>query len=232
MKVLSKMFGGVHRGISRLERAVFPHEKGAGAIMVDHDLPAYTWRDITGIIRPDPIGANAPTLTTFRGGAVRSYAFGATDKIDCEFHIPHDLVCGPNCPSLYLHHHWSHNGTAISGTLAATASTTYSKGHYEGTFPAEKTFAFSKSTPNIATIPRWVHGIEEVEIAKWGGSGSLYDMADIEPDGLLLVNFTVDTIPTITGGSPNEPFILHLDLHYASTNIGTRNRSPNFWLRS
>lgn len=216
-------------GTTRAGDLVLPNRKGGGAIKVDHSLPTYTWRDITGVLRPDPSGLNAPTLAVFRGGKCRAYAFSATDMIDCEFHIPHDMVLCENAPPLYLHFHWTHNGTAISGTLAATASTTYGTGHYVGTFGAEKTFAFSKSTPNIATIPQYVHGIEEVEIGRWGGGTGLYDIADITVDGLLMVNFEVNTIPTITGGSRAEPWILHVDLHYASTNIGTKNRAPDFW---
>lgn len=219
-------------GQTRADELVLPNRKGEGAIKVDHNAPTWTWRDLTGILRPDPVGVNAPTLAAFRGGKCRAYAFSATDMIDCEFHVPHDMVLSEDAPSAYLHFHWTHNGTAISGTLAATATATYGTGHYLGTFGAEKEFTYSKSTPNIATIPQYIHGIEEVEIARWGGGTGLYDLADWEVDGLLMVNFEVTGIPTITGGSRNEPFMLHLDLHYASTNIGTRNRAPDFWLPS
>ena len=218
-------------GETTVEYLVLPNKMGEGAIKVDRDVPSYTWRDITGVLRPDPNGVDAPTLAAFRGGSCRGYAFSAGDRIDCEFHIPHDIVLASDAPSLYLHFHWTHNGTAISGALEATAYTTYGTGHYVGTFGAEKSFAFSKSTPNIATIPRYVHGIEEVEIARQGGMTGGYDLSDITIDGLLIVDLTVTTIPTITGGSRAEPWILHVDLHYASTNVGTKNRAPtpSFW---
>ena len=49
------------------------------------------------------------------------------------------------------------------------------------------------------------------------------------PDGLIIMNLTMTTIPTITGGSPNEPFIHRVDIHYLSTNVGTKDKTPDFY---
>lgn len=34
------------------------------------------------------------------------------------------------------------------------------------------------------------------------------------------------TVPTVTGGSF---FIHYVDIHYQSTNLGTKQKSPDFW---
>jgi hypothetical protein len=41
----------------------------------------------------------------------------------------------------------------------------------------------------------------------------------------------VTTIPSITGGSTNEPFLQTIDIHYQTTDgaAGTKNKSPNFY---
>jgi hypothetical protein len=146
--------------------------------------------------------------------------------VDCEFHIPHDYVPGTD---LYIHHHWSHNGTAISGTFALTYYVTYAKGHAQGVFSTEKEILSSTAITDIAQIPRYSHQITEHQLSRTGGGTALLDSNLLEVDGVIGVNLTVQGIPTITGGSPNEPFIFFIDIHYQSTGIGTKNKSPDFW---
>lgn len=191
---------------------------------VDPDSPDWGWADIIGFLRPDPIGANSPTLSAFRGGNVREYAFGATDKVDMLFHIPHDYAG----TDLYLHCHWGHNGTAISGSFIIDYGVTYAK--RGSVLPAEVAPTQTISTPDVATIPRWNHNVDEFQLSASSPSATQLDTDDIEVDGIILINLTVNTIPTITGGSPNEPFIFTLDVHYQTTGmIGTKNRASPFW---
>lgn len=204
---------------------VMPKTPGVG-IKVDEDAPTFGWRDLLGEVSPKSSGAGSPTLSTFRGGRVRAYAFNTGDEYDCSFHIPHDWVPGTD---LHLHTHWAHNGTAISGNLVLTWSLTYAKGHQQANFPAEITHTQTISAPNIATIPQYQHNISEVQITSAGGSASTLNTNDIEVDGLMLIHLDATTIPTITGGSPNRPFILFVDLHYQSTNMPTKNKAPNFY---
>ena len=37
------------------------------------------------------------------------------------------------------------------------------------------------------------------------------------------------TRPTVTGGSPNEPFVDYIDIHYQSTNMPTKQKASPFW---
>lgn len=199
----------------------------ATGVQVDPSGADWGWADIIGFIRPDPLGANAPSLSAFRGGNVREYAYSANDKIDMIFHIPHDYVPGTD---LYLHVHWAHNGTAISGNLVLDYYATYADGHNGGTFGAEIAPTQTISTPDISTIPQYNHRVNEFQLSAASPSATQLDSDDISVDGLLLVNMTVDTIPTITGGSPNEPFIFTLDVHYQTIGTkGTVGKAPPFY---
>jgi|WetSurMetagenome_2_1015567.scaffolds.fasta_scaffold02376_19 hypothetical protein len=204
---------------------VLPKTSGKG-IQVDVTTPTFGWKDLRGNVITDPAGGDAPVLTVYRAGSVREYLYGATKKADIRFHIPHDYVPGTD---IYLHIHWSHNGTAISGNFVCTCIYTYAKSHSQATFPAEKTILVSVSTPTIAAIPQYEHILSEVQLSAAAPSGSQIDSALLEPDGIILMNLEVTTLPTITGGS-NGVFIHYIDLHYQSTQLATKAKAPYFYV--
>jgi len=203
---------------------IIPDEAGYG-IKIDPDAPSWGWRDILGFVLPDQQGANSPTLAAFIGGNVRRFHFSNTDRFDAEFHIPHDHVPGTD---LYVHVHWSHNGTAISGNFVIDFYSTYAK-RESGVYGTEKNVTLTYNTTNIGTTPQYSHQVQEVQLSTSGGSATLLDTDLIEPDGVIGMSVIVTTIPTITGGSPNEPFVFHVDLHYQSTNIGTKDKDPGYY---
>jgi hypothetical protein len=206
------------------QNPVIHKAQGAG-IDIDPSSPAPGWADILGLIKPDPLGANAPTLGTYEGN-VRGYHYTATDKIDMWFHIPHDYAPGTD---LYFHLHWSHNGTDISGSFIIDYAVNYAKGHNQANFTTPVTPQQTISTPDIATVPQRRHRIDEFQLSASSPSATQIDTDNIEPDGIIMANLTVNTIPTITGGT-TEPFIHTLDIHYQTTGIkGTKQRAPDFW---
>ncbi len=195
-------------------------------IKVDPSAPTFGWKDLLGEVSPKSTGAGSPTLSTFRAGQVRAYSFNSGDDYDGSFHIPHDWVPGTD---IYLHTHWAHNGTAISGSLVLNWYLTYAKGHNQAVFPAEINNTQTITTTSIGTHPQYQHFIDEIQISTAGGSGTQLNTTNLEPDGLILFRMDATTIPTITGGTPNHPFVLSLDLHYQATNIATKNKAPNFY---
>lgn len=201
----------------------FPKDAGSGVII---EGGTYPWFDLEGIEIPDIFGANQPTLTAYMGGNVRELAYGVNDKLDIRFHVPHDWVLNHNC---YVHIHWSHNGTAISGNVVFTMNYTYAKGHNQSNFSAEKSQTITYNTTDIATTPQYRHRIDEVQLSDNGGTGNYLDSTLIEVDGLILMNLTLTTLPTITGGASSEVFIHSVDIHYQSTGIGTKEKAPNFY---
>jgi hypothetical protein len=204
---------------------ILPKTSGKG-IKIDVDVPTFGWKDLLGNVITDPQGADAPNLTVFRGGSVREYLYAVNDKADLRFHIPHDYVPGSD---IYLHVHWAHNGTGISGSLVCTLLHSYSKGHNQANYSAEKTILLSVSTPDITTIPQYRHRIDEIQLSAASPSGSQIDSDDLEPDGIILLNLEVTTLPTVTGGSSGV-FIHYIDMHYQSTQLATKQKAPNFYV--
>ena len=198
-----------------------PKTSGYG-FQVDKAAPTFPWHDIIGDVRPKTTGAGTPTFAAFQGN-IWGYKFAANDLVDFVFHVPHDYVPGTD---LYLHVHWSHNGTNTSGNVVFTHYTTYAKGHNQANFPAEVTNTITYNTTDITTTPQYRHRIDEIQLSTPGGSASAIDRDAIEIDGLILVRIKVTTLPTITGG---DLFIHTADLHYQSTEIGTKQKAPDFY---
>ena len=177
-----------------------------------------------GVEIPDANGADAPTLTTHQA-PIRDFMYTAGKKLDIKFHLPHGWV--PNNVS-YVHVHWSHNGTAISDNAVFTVASSYAKGHNQANFSAPKTQTITYATTNIATTPQYRHRIDEIQLSDATGSGNYLNAADMEVDGIVLMNLTMTTLPTITGGAAGI-FIHRVDIHYRSNNLPTKNKAPNFW---
>lgn len=119
-------------------------------------------------------------------------------------------------------------GTQIE--LGVTYAMSYAKGHNQANFSAEKTAVLTVAAPNIATVPQHRHRIDEIQISSSTPDASHLDTALIEPDGVILVSVTATTIPTITGSaSLNRPIFHTLDVHYQSTNVGTKQKTPDFY---
>ena len=186
----------------------------------------YGWRDLIGDVTPRGTGGAAATLGTFRGN-VRAWYYQAADQGDCFFHMPHDYAPGTD---LFIHVHWSHNATNISGSLIVNFYATYAKGHQQASFPAQVNPALTVSSLNITNTPQYFHRVDEIQLSTPGGSSTQLDTNALEVDGMVMVNFTTSTIPTLTGGTPNNPYIIAVDLHYQSTGLPTKNKAPSFYV--
>ncbi len=185
------------------------------------------WKDLVGQVKAEGSGAGWPAHSAFIGTSIDAYFFGVGEQAHFAFHIPHDYAPGTD---LYIHSHWSHNGTAISGNMTWAYEVTYAKGHQQEVFSTPINTSTTRNTTNIATTPRYYHVIDEVQLTSTVPSASLIDTALIEVDGLILVHVAPTVIPTITGGSPNEPCLLTVDIHYQANTYGTKNKAPNFYV--
>lgn len=211
-------------GVIQADQGIVVAKTSGIGLKIDQSSPDFGWRDIIGNVQPKSSGAGSPTRAVYAGGTLGQYSFIANDLCDFEFHIPHDYVPGTD---IYFHVHWSHTGTSISGNAVFTIYYTYSKGHNQANFPAEKTVTITYNTTNIATTPQYRHRVDEVIISGPSATATLMDRDDIEVDGLVLATLKLTTLPTIGGGG--ALFIHTCDVHYQSTNIATKNRAPNFY---
>lgn len=209
-------------GVSTLsDTLVLPKTSGKG-IKVNTASPAFGWRDIIGNVQPKATGAGSPARTTYQGN-IGDYAFALNDVCDFIFHIPHDYVPGTD---MYFHVHWSHtDSVSITGNAVFTFYFSYSKGHNQAIFPAEKTATITYATTNLSTTPQYQHRIDEVAISGAAASGTVMDRSLIEVDGLVQGTLKLTGIPTF--GGTGKLFIHTCDIHYQSTNMATSQKSPN-----
>lgn len=185
------------------------------------------WRDIIGAISPKSSGAGSPARAVYAGGNIGDYAFAAGDVCDQVFHFGHDLALNAdgNPKDMHYHVHWSHNGTSISGNVVFTFY--YQVGKRDGTFTSEKSLTITYATTNIATTPRYKHFVHETQLSAAVATASLTANSSIEVDGLIVGTLKLTTLPTLSAGA--KLFIHTADIHYQSTNHGTKNRASNFY---
>jgi hypothetical protein len=205
------------------EFVIFDKASGNG-IKVDTATPTFGWRDILGDVFARNTGGTRPSFTTYRD-TVLDYQFGVGDEEYLKFHIPHDYVEGTD---LHFHLHWSHIGTLVTGgTVTFEYEITYAKGHNQAPFPATVTGTIA----GTASTTQYQHIISEGQISASAPSGSQIDSDDLEPDGVIIcrVELQANNI-TVSGGAVPNPFIHYADIHYQSTNIGTKEKAPNFYI--
>lgn len=206
---------------------VLPKESGFG-IQIDAEEGSNTWawRDIIGRVQPKATGAGSPARAVYIGGQLGQYAFIANDLYDMEFHIPHDIVPGTD---LYFHVHWSHNDpVSIIGNAVFSIYYTYSKGHNQDVFAPEKTQDITWATTSLLVTPQYKHRIDEVAITGQNASATLMDRDTIEVDGIILATLKLNTLPTF--GGAGKLFVHTCDIHYQSTNVGTKQKAPDFYV--
>ena len=205
-----------------------PKTAGMG-IRVDTDIPTFGWRDILGRVSVRSIGASDPALAVYRG-SIRQFMFSnaVTNEVFVEAHIPHDYVPGSD---VHIHVHWSQIVVDTGGSAAAPGDAkwsfdlSYAKGHNQAPFSAPVTATVTQT----ASGTQYQHMIAEVQISAASPSGSQIDSDLLEPDGVILVRAWRD--PADAADTLNQnPFLHFVDVHYQSTNIATKQKSPDFYV--
>lgn len=194
---------------------------GAG-VHIDVEAPTWAWRDIIGRVQPKTSGTGTPLRAAYAGGNTADYAFAAGDVTDFNFHIPHDWVPGTD---LFFHVHWSHNGTSITGDAVFDAY--YQIAKRDGQFGAEKNLTITYATTNISNVPRYRHRVDETQMTAAAATPTMAATSEIEVDGIIMLTLKLTTLPTIGGGG--KLFIHTADIHYQSSNIGTKNKQSDFY---
>lgn len=199
-----------------------PKSSGVG-IRIDVADPSFGWHDILGNVTQLNTGGSKPTFEIYQG-ALRQFQFAAGKEEYFEYHIPHDHLPGSD---IFLHIHWSHTGTLVTGgSVTFEYELSYSKSHNQQAFGTPITGNLVGS----ASSTQYQQVLSETQVSENTPSGSQIDSDDLEPDGLVLTRLKVlsNDIEVSGGGAP-DPFIHYVDLHYQSTNIATKQKSPNFY---
>ena len=201
---------------------VFARESGNG-IKINTVNPQFGWHDMLGKVTQLNVGASKPTFATYRGGLL-AFKFAASKEEYFTYHIPHDYVAGTD---LHLHIHWSHIGALVDGgNIVFGYEITYAKGFNQAPFGAPVTDAIT----GTASTTQYQHIISELQISATAPSGNQIASGDLEPDGIIIARIEVTTNNiTVSGGGVPDPFIHEVDIHYQTTNIGTKERESDFY---
>ncbi len=197
----------------------------SNGIKVDLTTPTFGFADIIGDQFSKNTGGTRPVLTDYNG-VIFSWLFGVGDEAYITYHIPHDYVQGS---TIFLHIHWSHIATNVTGgTVTFKATSIYSKSYNQAPF---------QSTPLVGTFPgtasatRYQQILSEIQYSDSTPTGLEIDTDDLEPDGVIELTLEFDANNmTVGSGSAPDIFIHYVDLHYQSTGlIGTKSRAPDFY---
>ena len=215
------------------DNLTLPKTAGKG-IRIDKVSPSFGWRDMLGQIAVKTTGVNEPDWVVYRG-TIYGYTFtnGAHyHEAGINYHIPHDYVPGTD---LHVHVHWSQKVVDTGGTAGAPGvakwyfDITYADGH--GTaggaadpFPA----TITQSVTQQASTTQYGHMIAEVQFTSDGGSATTIDRNTIRVDGLILLRIYRDSSDA-SDTLNQDPFVHMVDVHYQSTNLGTKQKSPDFY---
>ncbi|KKM06589.1 hypothetical protein LCGC14_1742470 [marine sediment metagenome] len=192
-----------------------------GGFKVDLENPTFGWRDLKGKVTQRNTGVSKPTHAVYRG-SLRQYQFGVGKEEFFTYHIDHDHVPDSD---IFLHVHWSHiSGAVTGGSITIEYELAYAKGFNQGAFgaPVSTTFIGTASTVQFQ------HIISEVQVSAETPDANQIDSNDLEPDGIIEMRVKIDA-NNMTGATP-DPFIHEADIHYQSTNIGTKQREPDFYV--
>jgi hypothetical protein len=197
-------------------------------VQVDTTTPTFGFRDLKGNINVKYVGVGSPpNLAVYRGGSIRQFEFAVNEEVFMEFHVPHDYVPGSD---LFIHVHWSHNATTVTGgTVTWGWQISYAKGYNQvsgSAFSAE----INPTAPSTASTTQYQHIIEEIQLSATSPSATQLDSDDIEIDGVILVRcYLSANAITVSGGGVPDPFLHYCDLHYQSTNIATKDKNHPFY---
>ena len=204
--------------------AAVPATSGSGIQVGPVGGRQYAWHDMHARMEIDEDDVNKPANVIYRGGIKQRQYIESLSSSNCNIHIPHDYVPGTD---LFIHVHWSHIGTLVTGGTTTWAfETIYAKGHDQAAFSAPVTTTVQQG----ANTAQYQHMVAETALSVTGGSANQLNTTDIEPDGVVIARLYLDSNDiTVSSGLKPDPFVHFVDLHYQSTNVGTINKAPSFW---
>ena len=218
------------RTLATLQGTTFADGQGAGAITPSdlRDLIAsvygtagtdFVWRDLIGQIDTRGTGTNDPAWTLITGStSMWAHVFSATvmQQFWTTFHINHDWAGTP----IYPHIHWFNAAAAPNtGNVVWGFEYVVAKGHNQQAFPLTATTTVYVTQACPAT--RYQHMIAEVALA------DVIPITNIEVDSLIHMRVFRDAT-NVADTCTDQVFGLMADCHYQASQIGTKNKAPNF----
>lgn len=203
--------------------AMVPKTQNSGVMVGPFGDETYAWHDLHSTLHTDPLAGNAPAFVSYHGN-LKARQFDVGDEAFIEFHVPHDYVVGS---TIYIHAHWSHDSSTVTGgSVTWLFEALYAKGHNQQAFG---TTSVNISVTENASLSQHQHMVAETAMTSEFGGATTFPVGDIEPDGVFICRVTLNANNITDSVTQPKPFLHFVDLHYQSTNVGTKNKSPSFW---
>ena len=217
--VIKRMLGWTGTNLLPIVDSLIIKKDQSKGIKIDIDDPNFGWEDILGMVHTDlEAASHRPAFNVYRAG-IKAYQFTVDDRLYFDYHIPHNYA--PNT-DIFIHTHWSHNSNSVtSGNITWSYELTYAKAHNQAAFHTPITISINIPASNI----QYQQILKDVQISGTSNS-SLLNTADLEPDGVIICR-TFLSNNTISAAT--NPFMHYNDLHYQSTGIATKQRTPDFY---
>lgn len=200
-----------------------PNAQGSTGIKVGVEgNDDFGWADIHGTPLFNSADPESPMLSTYRGGVLQPQ-FAEGNQLAINFHLPHDYAMGTN---IFIHVHWSHNSATLTGGSVTWAfEVIYAKGFDQEPFSVPVT----TSLVDAASLTPYQHMVIETAVSVSGGSATQLDTNQLEVDGVIFCRLYLDSNDLTDSVSPPNPFVHFVDIHYQSTGVPTKNKTPDFW---
>lgn len=202
---------------------VIPKTAGVG-MKVDLTTPTFGFRDMLGDVFTRNTGASKPSFAVYRGG-LRDYQFAAGKEEYFKYHVPHDYAPNTN---IFIHIHWSHIGTLVTGgSVTFEYEASYSKAYAQDVFNVP----INDTVIGNASVVQYQQILTEQQMSAIELSATQLDASLFEPDGIIILRAGVNANNiTVSGGGVPDPFIHYVDIHYQTTNMGTKDKNVNFYI--
>lgn len=158
---------------------------------------------------------DSPALKPFRGN-LQQNAYSGTGPLEEAFFAVH-LLHGLKANSIVTFHaHWAHIIAIPTGNVKWIVDVSFARGYEAGVFPEEVVMSSVQ-----AAGAQYAHHITDDD------DMSISPSVELEPDSIILGRICRDPADA-QDTFDNDAFLLHIDLHYQRSHIGTTERNREF----
>ena len=187
----------------------------------------FGWRDITAPISVRGVAATDPSWSRIDSTNFWGFKFSVADYVWLTFHIPHDIVPSSD---IHFHMHWfpaAQTSPLDTGYVTWEFEYAYAKGFNQAAFD----FAHTTSPEINSGI---VYATDQVPASNYQhmvtetAAVTIPDLT--EPDGIIHVRVgRVNNQTSPMNNAAVDIFGLTADIHYQTTNLATKQKSPDFY---
>lgn len=200
-----------------------PKTQNAGIKVDSLGTPSYAWHDLHSTLHTNPDEPTTKPSFTYYQGNIHARQFDVNDEAFIEFHLPHDYVMGSD---IFIHSHWSHtSATVTGGSVSWTFEISYARGHGQEAFSAPKLITVTQNASGV----QFMHMVAETSMTASTETATAFANSIMEPDAVLMCRVYLSANNITDSVAQPAPFLHFVDLHYQSTNVGTKNKAPGFW---